>query len=1450
MRLSTDIKIAEPWNTLNNPVRNTKHEYLKFLNTDVFSAEARHFLRHGYYTNAPYGSKDWNDYWDEQEKRCFEGYSVGGVRVTGRHYFFLNFSMLKARPIDPITGLEKDTKKIITFPRFLDHQYYLFHEIEECFAEGPYKGLSLIGMIIAKSRRKGISFVNSGGVITYNYNFVPASLTTIAAYEAVHYNALLNGTHYVLNHLNKNTDWAKRRSKINRRDHFRASYVYIDEAGVEHEGGYMSEVQAKSFKDDPFKAIGDSTYTMCFEEGGRFKGLLDAYTIAEPTFRDGDIMTGVPMIWGCLPKGQKVWTNSGDLINIEDIKKEDGILSHKENNIFKDTIEYLKPPFVKPCYRITTTRNTVLECSKDHPILWSKKSNKYIHRHYENNKRIEDITTRRKKVVFKEAKDIKKTDQIAVVNSVPVFGNEEIWNPRMIGMLIGDGSYGLDKTPVFSNCDGELLNYLKSTCCSYKIEKEYLTKENKLYQEIRIKGITKELRKIGIYGQTKKDKRLPNNCFRLTELDASLLLAGLFDTDGYVNTKRIPSISLDSISLEMLKQVKFLLIKFGIHCTINTIKGKNRNRKINNINDYYRLVISDIVSVTNFASNIKLLVKTKRDRLNDFLSSNKESKEIQTGVFVNYDKSAKVTTLQELKGIRFETVKSIEYIGEKEVYNLKTKITHNYLANNIITHNTGGDIEAGGKDLEEMFYNPKAYGLKSYQNIYDDNAVGDCGWFIDDMWYMPGTTKEGHVLVDQHGNSYRELSEKILDEKRAVRASGSRLAYRKFITQQPKNPKEAFLRIDSSPFDTLRAQSRLTQILTNQDTYIKSIYTARLNPDPESGKIKYEFDPVSIPLREFPIKDWNAVEGCIEIYEHPVKNNEGEIPALRYIAGIDSYDADTSTTDSVGSIIVLDRLTDRIVCHFKGRPKANKFYETCRRILKYYNATANYERANKGLYQYFYTMHCLQLLCDEPEILKEKGISKATTFGNNAHPYDEFVMTPDGSKLWENIKIGDTLFNEAGDITKVIDIPFDGFADIYEIELFDGRKVKASSGHLWKVIEHNKYERIYSTEELLKRYKTNRKYKNGKVYNRRNIKIISSKAIDFAEKEVTIDPYTLGLLLGDGSFTGRMYNSIRFTSSLTDLEEYKKYVPYEFTKPSDGRHMYIKINNIGKYVKQLGLHNTRSNNKFIPDVYKYNSKKVRTELLKGLIDTDGGIDSNGYLSYSTTSKQLADDILFIVRSLGYNATVWKNKAGYKDRDNNFINCDDCYRVSIWTTDVLCKLERKINKLTINSSRIRSREKGITIKNIQYIGKEQCKCVTVDNPSGLYLINNFIVTHNSKGTAPSQPVNSWGRELSAHWSESKAYGEDEESEVVNMDKIRSLGILREMISYNDDGNFDDISALGMLMIYRENLLNLKVVRDSYNVPRQLDPFFLRHTPNNQHSRSLMEHNFRKSLVSGR
>lgn len=603
--MAKQIIVAEKWDvtTLNNPVRNTKHDYLKFINSTAFSEEARHFMRYGYYTDAPAGSKDFLDYWDEQERRCLEGYSIGGVRIPGRYYFFLNFCRIKARPIDPKTGKEVSNRKEWTFPRFLDHQYYISLELEECFAEGPHVGNSMQGFVCLKSRRKGFSYYSSGNVFAYNYNFVPASTTILAAFETQFYKVPLDATHNVLAHLNQYTDWAKGRV-LNQRNHLKSGVTYVDQFGIEVTDGYLSEFQAVSFKDNPFKSIGDSIYSCGFEEAGKWTDLLTAYSIAEPTFRDGNIMTGVPIIWG-----------------------------------------------------------------------------------------------------------------------------------------------------------------------------------------------------------------------------------------------------------------------------------------------------------------------------------------------------------------------------------------------------TGGDIEQGSKDLAELFYNPSAYGLKAYDNIYDDNVTGDCGYFIDDLWYYPDKIVKKHFVnnrettieipgVDTEGNSNRDIVYESLMDKRRQRAKGSRKAYNEFITQQPLTPSEALLRIQGNRFDSARAQGRLSVIESNRVQYINSIQCVDIELN--SGQPVIVPDLIHPPLRDFPLKDNINKPGVIEIYEEPVNDRETGRPYRgRYIFGIDSFDKDYSTTNSVGSIIGLDLWTDRVVVHYKGRPEAAKFHEKCRRLLMLYNGTGMYERTNISIYTYFYNAGSAHLLADEPEILAQKGLVKPMPIGNN-----------------------------------------------------------------------------------------------------------------------------------------------------------------------------------------------------------------------------------------------------------------------------------------------------------------------------------------------------------------------------------------------------------------------------------------------------------------------------------
>jgi hypothetical protein len=124
-----------------------------------------------------------------------------------------------------------------------------------------------------------------------------------------------------------------------------------------------------------------------------------------------------------------------------------------------------------------------------------------------------------KTFMWHDAGKINAGEQVGIIDELPFFGTKEMWEPRIVGMLIGDGSYGIAKTPVFSNCDNELNTYLRErTDCV--TERHRITKDGKLYLETRVRGICPELRKLGIYGQTKKAKRLPNDIhsYNLTSL--------------------------------------------------------------------------------------------------------------------------------------------------------------------------------------------------------------------------------------------------------------------------------------------------------------------------------------------------------------------------------------------------------------------------------------------------------------------------------------------------------------------------------------------------------------------------------------------------------------------------------------------------------------------------------------------------------------------------------------------------------------------------------------------------------------------------------------------------------------------------------------------------------------------------------------------------------------------
>lgn len=387
-------------------------------------------------------------------------------------------------------------------------------------------------------------------------------------------------------------------------------------------------------------------------------------------------------------------------------------------------------------------------------------------------------------------------------------------------------------------------------------------------------------------------------------------------------------------------------------------------------------------------------------------------------------------------------------------------------------------------------------------------------------------------------------------------------------------------------------------------------------------------------------------------------------------------------------------------------------------------------------------------------------------------PNSTIVYTPNGYKVWKDIHPGDYLYGDNGKPTKVLEEFNHKSKPIYKLTLKDGRTAYAGLEHLWTIKYGNKLITV-DTQWIIENGFGKRTIK-GKCHKPIECKAFLpiNKAIEIPYKEVSIDPYLLGLILGDGCLGYANSKGVLFSSTVKDQKTYEKLLNTKIREYKNSN-CFIESANIKNKLIELGLYKTKSDNKFIPDIYKYNSKEVRLEILKGLMDTDGSAFSSG-IEYISKSKQLAEDVLWIGRSLGIRGTLNSKFVKYKDEIKEY------FRVRFITTETIFKLPRKIEKIKQrNSNYLKNQENYVAITSIEYSHNEDAKCVIVDNDSHLFLMNDFIVTHNSFKVASMATRN-------FILGENKEVCEKVKSVVVasNTEYLRKDGTLNKILAMTD------------------------------------------------------------------
>lgn len=291
---------------------------------------------------------------------------------------------------------------------------------------------------------------------------------------------------------------------------------------------------------------------------------------------------------------------------------------------------------------------------------------------------------------------------------------------------------------------------------------------------------------------------------------------------------------------------------------------------------------------------------------------------------------------------------------------------------------TGGTEGSDFSGALEMIYNPLGYNVYGVPNMFDKGTSGGSKSILFIGEYM--NRKE---CYDKNGNSdvikavLEEVKERVFIKYNST--DPSTIAQR--IAEHPMSIQEAVMRRDGTLFPVADLTDHLNYIESNKIEWHRGHLVGELYQDPE-GNIS--FRPTDDdPIRDFPLKD-NRHKGALEIYELPKEVN-GKVPSYRYVGGIDPIDDDHSTTVSLPSIFILDMFTDRIVAEYTGRPDfADDFYEICRRLAIFYNASLNYENDKKGLFTYFSNHHCTHLLCDTPDILRDVELVKSSMYGNKS----------------------------------------------------------------------------------------------------------------------------------------------------------------------------------------------------------------------------------------------------------------------------------------------------------------------------------------------------------------------------------------------------------------------------------------------------------------------------------
>jgi phosphate starvation-inducible protein PhoH and related proteins len=385
----------------------------------------------------------------------------------------------------------------------------------------------------------------------------------------------------------------------------------------------------------------------------------------------------------------------------------------------------------------------------------------------------------------------------------------------------------------------------------------------------------------------------------------------------------------------------------------------------------------------------------------------------------------------------------------------------------------------------------------------------------------------------------------------------------------------------------------------------------------------------------------------------------------------------------------------------------------------------------------------------EPEAvarLMERGtieVAPLAFMRGRAQPVSSPVLTPDGFRPIGDLQIGDLVIGSNGEPTVVLGVYPQGEKEIFRVSAQDGASTLACGDHLWAVTtpddrRRGKPSRILKTTDMIGNLRAAHQH-------RYELPVLSGP-VRFPAQDVPMDPYALGLLLGDGCLTGSTTPSfatgdpelaVALAERLPGMRVRHKSGPdYVLNRIRQAGESVTIANPVTAITRELGLCGARSDSKFIPAMYLYNTAEVRLALLQGLLDTDGGpvpqLNRSCRIHYTTTSPRLRDDVTFLVRSLGgvvYGRTrLAAGRIPGRANGRPVLYRHDAYCLDLRLPLNLepFRLRRKLEKYEASGGGRPMR----FVTKIEPAGCAEAVCIQVAASDSLYVTEDFLVTHNT------------------------------------------------------------------------------------------------------------------------